>query len=524
MVDLTTTIPDIVIQAASRWGDLPAINDQGEIITFTELEQNSRLAARAFISNGLAVGDRFSIWAPNIHEWIWVAIGGMMAGGVLVPLNTRYKGIEASDILDRSGVKLLFTVCGFLDTDYPKLLQEHKPKSIEQTILLRGDNAQDCLLSSFLQSAEQTAEDVVDSRIDALRGDSISDIMYTSGTTGSPKGVMSSHGQVVAIFKKWASAVGLSESDKYLIVNPFFHTFGYKSGWLTCLLTGATAYPEPVFNASEILKILARERITMLPGAPTIFQSLLEQPSLKDTDLSHLRCAVTGAASVPEQLVRDMKNVLGFKQVYTGYGLTECGVVSICRDGDDFETIANTAGRAIDGIQVKVVDEDGGDVEPGDIGNIMVKGFNVMQGYFDDQQASKEAIDQQGWLDTGDIGWQDKNGYIKITDRAKDLFICGGFNCYPAEIESLLFMHEQIVDVAVTGVKDERLGEVARAHIVVAAGKKLSHEELKSWCREHMANYKVPRSFSFIDELPRNASGKVQKFMLDSVTNGKNYA
>ncbi|MFT5260887.1 MAG: acyl-CoA synthetase (AMP-forming)/AMP-acid ligase II, partial [Gammaproteobacteria bacterium] len=160
----------------------------------------------------------------------------------------------------------------------------------------------------------------------------------------------------------------------------------------------------------------------------------------------------------------------------------------------------------------------------GDIGNIKVKGFNVMQGYFDDQQASKEAIDQQGWLNTGDIGWQDKNGYIKITDRAKDLFICGGFNCYPAEIESLLFMHEQIVDVAVTGVKDERLGEVARAHIVVAAGKKLSHDELKSWCREHMANYKVPRSFSFIDELPRNASGKVQKFMLDSVTNGKNYA
>ena len=210
-----------------------------------------------------------------------------------------------------------------------------------------------------------------------------------------------------------------------------------------------------------------------------------------------------------------MKHILGFKQVLTGYGLTECGVVSICRDGDDFETIANTAGRAIDGIEIKVVNKDGNAVAAGDIGNILVKGFNVMKGYFDDEQATRDTINEEGWLDTGDIGWQDKHGYIKITDRAKDLFICGGFNCYPAEIENLMLIHKDISDVAVTGVQDDRLGEVGRAHIVLATGKSLSQDELRSWCREHMANYKVPRSFVFIDELPRNASGKVQKFALN---------
>ena len=513
-VDLSKTIPDVLIQAAAQWGDRPAINDQGEIISFTELEAKCRLAARAFISNGLAAGDRFAIWAPNIHEWIWVAIGGMMAGGILVPLNTRYKGIEASDILQRSGVKLLFTVSGFLDTDYPQLLAKHKPETLEQVILLRGDNQQDSLLSSFLSTAEQTDATLVDARIKALSGDSTSDIMYTSGTTGAPKGVMSSHGQVVAIFERWSSAIGLSENDKYLIVNPFFHTFGYKSGWLTCLLTGATAYPEAVFDAANTLATIEQQRITVLPGAPTIFQSLLSQENLAQSDLSSLRCAVTGAATVPKQLVIDMKHILGFEHVYTGYGLTECGVVSICRDGDDFETIANTAGRAIDGIQVKVVDDHDNTLAAGDIGNIKVKGFNVMQGYFDDPKATQNTIDANGWLDTGDIGWQDSNGYIKITDRAKDLFICGGFNCYPAEIEHLLLMHPDIADVAVTGVSDDRLGEVGKAFIVLAPNKTLNQDQLRAWCREQMANYKVPRSFAFIDELPRNASGKVQKFML----------
>ena len=252
----------------------------------------------------------------------------------------------------------------------------------------------------------------------------------------------------------------------------------------------------------------------MLPGAPTVFQSLLSHPDLPKTDLSSLRCAVTGAASVPVQLVRDMKNVLGFRDVYTGYGLTECGVVSICRDGDAFETIANTAGRPIEGIEVKVVDDEGNRVAADATGYIKVRGFNVMQGYLDDPDATAETISSDGWLDTGDIGWQNADGYLKITDRAKDMYICGGFNCYPAEIENLLLNHEAVNDVAVIGAADERMGEVGHAFIVSDPDAGIGAEDIIAWSRDNMANYKVPRHISFVDELPRNASGKVQKFLL----------
>jgi acyl-CoA synthetase (AMP-forming)/AMP-acid ligase II len=512
VVDLSRTIPDVALAAAERWPDKAAVIDGDTTLTFAALAEQSRRTARAFIAAGLQPGDRFAIWAPNIHEWIWTAIGGQMAGGVLVPINTRYKGTEAGDILRRSKCKMLFTVSGFLDTNYPAMLGDESLPRLWHTILMRGRDDASQTLEQFLTRAVDISEATLDERLANVSGTSLSDIMYTSGTTGAPKGVMSTHGQVVAIFDTWSEAVGLTENDRYLIVNPFFHTFGYKSGWLSCLLTGATALPEAVFDSGRILKRIETDSITMLPGAPTVFQSLLAHDDLADTDVHSLRCAVTGAASVPVQLVRDMKNVLGFDSVYTGYGLTECGVVSICRDGDDFETIANTAGRPINGIDVKVVDDEDQPVAAGSTGYIKVRGFNVMQGYLDDAEATAETISEDGWLDTGDIGWQDEDGYLKITDRAKDMYISGGFNCYPAEIENLLLHHPAVSDVAVIGKADERMGEVGHAFVVCNAD--VDADALTAWSRENMANYKVPHEFSFIDELPRNASGKVMKFLL----------
>ena len=344
--------------------------------------------------------------------------------------------------------------------------------------------------------------------------------MYTSGTTGSPKGVLSTHAQTVAIFETWSNTVGLNSNDRYLIVNPFFHSFGYKAGWLSCLIQGATALPMAVYNPQKTLEIIEQERISILPGAPTIFQTLLADQNLASTDTTSLRCSVTGAASVPEQLVHDMKNTLGFDEVFTAYGLTECPVVSITRSGDELGTIANTAGRAIDGTEIKVTDEHGKEVAAGDVGDIQVRGYNVMQGYFNDPEASKNTISEDGWLDTGDVGWKDKDGNIKITDRAKDMYICGGFNCYPAEIENLLLRHPNISDIAVLGMAEERLGEVGQAYIV-STRDDLSHKELNDWSREHMANFKVPRRFMQVQELPRNASGKVQKFKLPDLPNSK---
>jgi acyl-CoA synthetase (AMP-forming)/AMP-acid ligase II len=512
MPDLGRTIPGVALAAAERWPGKTAVVD-GEIeLTFADLAEHSQLAARAFIAAGLEPGERFAIWAPNIHEWIWTAIGGQMAGGVLVPLNTRYKGAEAGDILRRSGCRLLLTVSDFLDTDYPALLASESLPALRQTVLLRGTGDNGLALEGFLELADGISGALLDERYSGLSATDLSDIMYTSGTTGAPKGVMTTHGQVVAIFDAWSRAVGLTDRDRYLIVNPFFHTFGYKSGWLTCLLTGATAFPEAVFDAGKILTRIEADAITMLPGAPTVFQSLLTHEKLPTVDLESLRCAVTGAASVPVQLVRDMKNVLGFDDVYTGYGLTECGVVSICQDGDDFETIANTAGRPLEGIDVKVVDDNDEPVPAGDTGYIKVRGFNVMQGYLDDPDATAATISADGWLDTGDIGWQNEDGYLKITDRAKDMYICGGFNCYPAEIENLLLNHPAIDDIAVVGEADERMGEIGHAYVVSTDD--TSEDDIVAWSRENMANYKVPRHISFVSELPRNASGKVQKFLL----------
>ena len=514
MVDLSRTIPGVTLRAAKQWPDKAAVIDGDTTLTFAGLADQSLRAARAFIAAGLQPGDRFAIWAPNIHEWIWTAIGGQMAGGVLVPINTRYKGAEAGDILRRSNCKMLFTVTDFLDTDYPAMLAAESLPCLWHTVLMRGQDDAGQTLVQFLAKAVDISQTTLDARLADVSGTSLSDIMYTSGTTGAPKGVMSTHGQVVAIFDAWSEAVGLTEEDRYLIVNPFFHTFGYKSGWLTCLLTGATALPEAVFDSGRILSRIEADGVTMLPGAPTVFQSLLAHDDLGSTDLSSLRCAVTGAATVPVQLVRDMKNVLGFDNVYTGYGLTECGVVSICRDGDDFETIANTAGRPINGIDVKVVDDEDQPVDAGNSGYIKVRGFNVMQGYLDDPDATAETISDDGWLDTGDIGWQNEDGYLKITDRAKDLYICGGFNCYPAEIENLLLNHPAVADVAVIGEADERMGEVGHAFIVRNAGADVDKDALTTWSRDNMANYKVPRNITFVAALPRNASGKVQKFLL----------
>jgi len=253
----------------------------------------------------------------------------------------------------------------------------------------------------------------------------------------------------------------------------------------------------------------------MLPGAPTIYQSLLAHPELSDYDISSLRLAVTGAAAIPVELIHRMRDELGFETIITGYGLTECcGIVSMCRHDDEPETISNTSGRAIPDVEIKLVDSDGGEVPVGEPGEVMVRGYNLMQGYFDDPDATAETIDEDGWLHTGDIAVMNDRGYIKITDRIKDMYIVGGFNCYPAEIENLMFSSGLFAQLAVIGIPDERMGEVGMAWVVPAPGAEITADSVIAWCRENMANYKAPRYAEVVDELPLNGTGKVTKFVL----------
>jgi acyl-CoA synthetase (AMP-forming)/AMP-acid ligase II len=509
------TIPRLMEAAAQRFGAAPAIEDDGQMLSFEALDEAALQAARAFMASGIEPGDRVAIWAPNLWEWIVATIGLQSAGAVLVPLNTRLKGAEAGYQLRKSGAKLLCTVSGFLDTDYVALLADEDLPELRDAILLRGESDAALGWREFLARGASVTPGAARDRARAVDENDISDMLFTSGTTGDPKGVITAHGQNLEVFRVWNECVGLRQGDRYLIVNPFFHSFGYKAGWLACLMCGATALPHPVFDVPAILERVQKERVSVLPGPPAIYQSILAHPDREKYDLSSLRLAVTGASAIPVELVRRMRDELGFAEVITAYGMTEtCGMISICRPGDDAETIATTSGCAIPGVEVRCVDEQGREVPRGEAGEVLVRGYNVMRGYFEDAAGTAAAIDADGWLHTGDVAEMDERGYLRITDRIKDMFIMGGFNCYPAEIEKLMFAHEEIAQVAVIGIPDERMGEVGMAFVVPVPGTRPTPESIIAWCREHMANYKVPRRVELVDALPANAMGKVTKFVL----------
>jgi acyl-CoA synthetase (AMP-forming)/AMP-acid ligase II len=345
----------------------------------------------------------------------------------------------------------------------------------------------------------------------SVRPTDTSDVLFTSGTTGRPKGVIMTHGQTVQQFREWCDYAGLQPEDRYLIVNPFFHMFGYKAGWLASLLRGATIVPVPVFDVAQVLSLVEKERITVLPGPPTIYRSILDHPDRRAFDLHSLRVAVTGAADIPVALIREMRAELPFRSILTGYGLTEAGTCTGCRPDDDAETIATTAGRAMPGLEIIIADAKGQEVERGDTGELLVRGYSVMKGYLDDPEATAAAIDGRGFLHTGDLATMDERGYVRIVGRSKDMLIVGGFNVYPAEVENTLLAHDAIGRVAVIGVPDARMGEVAVAYVVPAPGRSVDPDAIIRWARERLANYKVPRHVVAVAELPINAAGKIVK-------------
>jgi acyl-CoA synthetase (AMP-forming)/AMP-acid ligase II len=494
----SVSIATLVQDAGAKYADAEAVVDGDRRVSFAQLATLVRRGAAFCISQGVSPGDRVAVWAPNSLDWVVAALGAVSAGAALVPLNTRFKGDEASWILDKSRAALTFVAPPFLGNDYAAML---------------GGREGVVTLDASLWDVDVPAE--VDERIAALRPDDVGDVIFTSGTTGRPKGVVTTHAQTLGVFDTWSDVVGLAEGDRYLVVNPFFHTFGYKAGIIACLLRGATIVPQPVFDVPALLELIGRERISVLPGPPTLYQSILDATDRDRHDLSSLRLAVTGAAVVPVALVERMFSDLGCETVLTAYGLTEAtGTVTMCRRDDDPVTIATTSGRAIPDTEVRVVDRDGTAVATGEAGEVVVRGYNVMQGYFEDPEATGQTIDADGWLHTGDIGVLDERGNLRITDRLKDMYVVGGFNAYPAEIEQVLATHPAVAESAVVGVPDERLGEVGKAFVVARPGASVDPDDVVAFCRERMANYKVPRSVEVVEMLPRNASGKVLKFAL----------
>ena len=510
------TIPALLRQRARATPDKPFIVDGERNFSYQATLDATRALSAWLRDAGCDPGDRVAIWGPNCHQWIIAALAAQSLGATVVTLNTRFKGEEAADILQRSGAKLLFCVDQFLDTDYPAMLASHSLPQLVHTVSWSLDTEDDmfCACRSAGQRllADPAFAATLSEQQDTVTPETVSDILFTSGTTGRAKGVVTTHGQNIRAFGTFADILGLDSKDRYLIINPFFHSFGYKAGWLATLIAGATAYPLAVFDVPTVMAEVEKHQINVMPGPPTLFQSLLQHPDFNAQRLASLSKATTGAAVIPTQLIEDMWQRLGIDTVITAYGLSEsCGLVSMCRRGDDAQTIATTSGRAIPGVELEIHDATGAALSPGETGEIVVRGFNVMQSYFEDPEATRDTIDEQGWLHTGDLGHLDASGNLYITDRLKDMYICGGFNCYPAEIEQQLLRHPAVAQAAVVGAPDDRLGEVGAAFLVAGEATPPTGTSIMAWCKAHMANYKVPRQVIWVEQLPLNATGKVVK-------------
>ncbi|HEX9543293.1 MAG TPA: AMP-binding protein [Streptosporangiaceae bacterium] len=596
------TIPAAVASAARDFGDATALAEPGgPRLSYRELHEQVTGVASAFIAGGVAPGDRVAIWSPNTHHWVLAALGALYAGATLVPVNTRFTGPEALDVVSRSGARALIVAGRFLGADRLAALraaaeeekttirQNAKPASqcLDQLSLIvlvpveadpEAGPVAGCIdgaidWAEFQERATEVPAALADARAAMVQPEHVSDILFTSGTTGRSKGAMSAQRQSLAVARAWAECARLTSADRYLVVNPFFHSFGFKAGILACLVSGATLVPQLVFDAGQTMRLIESEQITVLPGAPTIYQAILDRPDRASCDLSSLRLAVTGAATVPVALVERMRRELSFDTVLTAYGLTEAVVATMCRPGDDPQTVAHTSGRAAAGFEVRIARPDDGrepsqaadlapadmappdpappaptpaepapadpeptaadttpadtapgepapadttpaDTAPGEPGEILLRGPNLMLGYLDDPAATQACIDADGWMHTGDVGRLDSRGYLTITDRLKDMYICGGFNVYPAEVEQVLARLDGVAESAVIGVPDPRLGEVGKAYLVTHPDYALDVADVLAFCRGRLANYKVPHQLEFRASLPRNPSGKVLKRLL----------
>ncbi|NQE66235.1 FadD3 family acyl-CoA ligase [Nocardia gamkensis] len=506
------TTPMALHHAARTFGDAPAIADGEVRLDWTQLLEAVQEVARALIARGVRVGDRVAMWAPNTHHWVVAALAAHYAGAALVPLNTRYVADEAADVLGRVDAKALFIAGPFLGRDRLAELRTTAPDLAIDTVVVipvePGTENTDIAALDWSELATVAAPVTLveaEQRAESVRPDDISDILFTSGTTGRSKGTLVAHRQALSVVRAWAECATLRGDDRYLVVNPFFHNFGYKAGILACLVTGATIIPQATFDVPETMRLIGAERVTVLPGPPTIYQTILDFPRRSEFDLSSLRVAVTGAATVPVVLIERMRSELAFDVVITAYGLSEsAGFGTMCRDDDDAETIANTCGRPIADFELRL----------GEAGEVLLRGPNVMLGYLDDPDSTAQTIDADGWLHTGDIGTIDERGYLKITDRLKDMYISGGFNVYPAEIEQALARLDGVAESAVVGVPDTRMGEVGKAYVVRKPGSALTEEQVRAHAATVLANFKVPRIVEFRDQLPYSAAGKVLKRQL----------
>lgn len=508
-------------QAVAQHGTRVAITEGDASLTYRELEAASKEVGAGLMALGMKRGDRVAIWGVNSTAWIVAALAIQAGGGVLVPVGTRLRGREVAAILNDAKVRFIFSDPGFGDYNYVEALAEQEIPALEQVIVFGGSDkqksARQLTFDDLRGYASRVDEAALDARISEGAGEDLSDIIFTSGTTGRPKGVLTTHRKsLIACDIQAAEVDYFVPGDVFAVSFPFAHNAGYRAGWQVSVLNGVRVIPVSTPEAGALLRLIARERVTVLPVPPPVAQALLDHPDRPSTDLSSLRSMSTGGTVIPVRLVEDMRALLGAGTVVTtGYGLTEAaGSLTVTYPDDPPEVVARTVGHPLSNIDLRIVGPDHRELPRGEIGEVVAKGPQITPGYLDNPEATAAAFTADGYLLTGDAGWIDENGNLRLTDRIKDMYLVGGFNCYPAEIEHVMRTMPGIAAVAVIGIDDARLGQVGRAFVVRKSGSSLTEEEVIAWCRKEMANYKVPRSVRFLESLPLNATGKVAKLDL----------
>ena len=506
--------------------------DRGLRYSYKEFNEVVERCARALIALGLEKGDHVAVWGQNVPEWVTLQFATGKTGTVLVTINPAYKANELRYVLEQSDAAVLFLTEGVKDVNFVEILQRAVPDLAEaesgeieglphlKNVVLIGDEAGSVPgltpYREFVRGAEDVPEEDLRRRQDSLSADEVINMQYTSGTTGFPKGVQLTHANIVKNAFHIGECMELGPEDRVCIPVPFFHCFGCVLGTLNTVTHEGTMVPVENFDAEAVLQAVHEERCTALLGVPTMFIAELEHPDFEQYDTSSLRTGIMAGSPCPIEVMKKVVNVMGASEITIAYGQTESSpVITQTRTDDPIELRVSTVGRKLPEVEVKIVDvETGEEAGTGEQGDLCTRGYHVMKGYYKMEDRTREVIDEDGWLHTGDLATIDDNGYVKITGRAKDMIIRGGENVYPREIEEFLYTHPEISDVQVYGVPDQKYGEQVAAAVIPKSGASLTEEDVKEFCRENIAQYKVPGYVDFVEEYPMTASGKIQKYKL----------
>ena len=528
------TIPEVLAQTVSDFGsrDAAVCCEQNKRLSYSDLDREVDALASGFLAIGLEKGDRIGIWSPNRLEWLLTQFATARIGLVMVNINPAYRLVELEYALYKVGCKALVTAASFKSSHYIDMLGELAPELVHcepgrlhaaklpelRTIIQLGDdktsgmfNFQDVM--EFGGSAELQRLDAISA---SLKPDDPINIQFTSGTTGTPKGATLSHFNIVNNAHFSTRTIKFTETDRLCIPVPLYHCFGMVMGTLGCVTKGACmVFPGEAFDPSSTLAAISAERCTAVYGVPTMFVAMLDVPGFSSFDLSSLRTGIMAGSPCPIEVMKKVISDMHMSEVTIAYGMTETSPVSLQSATDDpIEKRVSTVGRVHPHVDVKVVDEEGATVPVGQPGELWTRGYSVMCGYWDDEERTREAIVDGGWMRTGDLATIDADGYANIVGRVKDMIIRGGENIYPREIEEFLYRHPQIQEVQVFGIPHEKLGEEVCAWVVMQSGHTVAEEEIQTFCKGQIAHYKIPSIVRFVDSLPMTVTGKPQKFVM----------